>query len=120
VPNRPGKCLDITDFPDGVSLTIFIGEKAMDMDYANTGSWYWDEPFFLGGSDSTSRKGTSIMRDARGTFLKVRENWGSAHRSGAQFLFADGSIHTLDYELSPELVLALLTPSGGEIIPNDF
>src|SRR5260370_20094154 len=120
IPNRPGLCLKITDISDGTSHTILVGEKAMDRDYAETGSWYWDEPFFLGGSDSTSRKGTEVIRDARGTFLEVRENWGAAHTSGAQFLFADGSVHTIRFGTSPQIVLALLTPAGGEVVPEDF
>jgi prepilin-type N-terminal cleavage/methylation domain-containing protein/prepilin-type processing-associated H-X9-DG protein len=118
IPNRPALCLNVTDIRDGASHTILAGEKAMDIDYETTGSWYWDEPFFLGGSDSTSRKGTSIIRDKRGTFLEVRENWGSPHPGGAQFVFADGSVHMIPYETTPQIVLALLTPAGGEVVPN--
>jgi hypothetical protein len=66
----------------------------VDLNYALTGSWYWDEPYYLGGSDSTARKGKKIIKDARGTFLEIREIWGSGHPAGAGFLMGDGSVKT--------------------------
>jgi prepilin-type N-terminal cleavage/methylation domain-containing protein len=117
IPPRP-RCLSVNALTDGTSHTILAGEKAMDADYYATGTWYWDEPFFLGGSDSTSRKGTGLLRDAPGAALAARENWGSAHPAGAQFLFADGSTRLLPYGTPSSVLLALLTPSGGEVVPE--
>jgi prepilin-type N-terminal cleavage/methylation domain-containing protein/prepilin-type processing-associated H-X9-DG protein len=117
-PNRPGGCLNLLNITDGTSHTLLVGEKAMDRDYYSTGSWYWDEPFFLGGSDSTSRKGNVVMPDQRGTFYQIRENWGSPHPAGAQFVFADGSVHSILYVTSPDVVKALMTPAGGETVPD--
>jgi prepilin-type processing-associated H-X9-DG protein len=117
-PNRPAPLLTMTSFTDGTSHTLLAGEKAMDPDYYSTGSWYWDEPFFLGGSDSSSRKGAGLLRDQRGGFYQARENWGSPHPSGAQFLFADGSVHLIPYGTSAQTMLALMTPSGGEVVPE--
>ncbi len=82
VPNRPAGLVSLAAFTDGTSHTLLVGEKAMDIDYYATGSWFWDEPFFLGGSDSTSRKGNVVMADARGSYLTARENWGSPHPAG--------------------------------------
>jgi prepilin-type N-terminal cleavage/methylation domain-containing protein/prepilin-type processing-associated H-X9-DG protein len=118
-PNRPSGCRNLATVTDGTSHTILAGEKAMDVDYYSTGSWYWDEPFFLGGSDSTARTGTTILRDAPGTFLAARQNWGSAHAGGAQFLFADGSMRLLAHGTDPARVRAFLTPSGGEVVSED-
>jgi hypothetical protein len=122
IQNRP-KCLGIVDVTDGTSHTIVIGEKAMlPMNY-NSGTWYWDEPFFLGGSGGTQRgndfrlqDGGLILRDSNDMGLSFRYNWGSAHPSGALFLFVDGSVHTLQYDTPPEIVYALLTPAGGEVV----
>jgi len=85
VPNRGLPLWFMAAITDGTSHTILAGEKAVDPHYAATGSWYWDEPFFLGGSDSTSRKGNVLVRDQPGDFLEARENWGSAHPAGVQF-----------------------------------
>ncbi len=118
VPMRPQPCLRMANIPDGTSHTFLAGEKAMDPDYYSTGSWYWDEPFFLGGSDSTSRKGNGLLRDRRGDFLAARENWGSPHVAGAQFVFADGSVKLIPYGTSTQTLLSLMTPSGGEVAPE--
>jgi prepilin-type processing-associated H-X9-DG protein len=117
-PNRPGGCLNLLNITDGTSHTLLVGEKAMDSNYYTTGTWYWDEPFFLGGSDSTIRSGNVVMPDQPGTYYQIRKNWGSAHPAGAQFVFADGSVHTIPYATSPTVVAALLTPNGNEIVPD--
>jgi type II secretory pathway pseudopilin PulG len=118
VPNRPLPLLSLADLTDGASHTLLAGEKAIDPNYATTGSWYWDEPFFLGGSDSTSRKGDGLIRDRRGDFLDARENWGSLHAAGPQFVFADGAVHAVPYGTPPAVVRALRTPAGGEVVPD--
>ena len=78
VPMRPRPLLHAWDITDGLSYTLLAGEKAMDPDYYSTGSWYWDEPFFLGGSDSTSRKGNVLLRDNQGRLLPGPRELGFA------------------------------------------
>ena len=117
IPNRP-VCLSIANLVDGTSHTILAGEKAMDSQLYATGTWFWDEPYFLGGSDSTSRKGTRVMRDAPGIALPARDNWGAAHTAGAQFVFADGSVHLIPFATPAQIMLGLLTPAGGEKVPD--
>jgi prepilin-type processing-associated H-X9-DG protein len=113
VPNRP-RCLSLAEFLDGTSQTVLAGEKAVDAANYTTGSWYWDEPFFAGGSGGTQRFGTAVVPDAPKGFF--RDNWGSAHPAGAQFLFADGSVRLVPHGTPPATVRALLTPGGGEVI----
>jgi prepilin-type N-terminal cleavage/methylation domain-containing protein/prepilin-type processing-associated H-X9-DG protein len=114
-PNRP-VCLSLAQFTDGTSSTILVGEKAMDPKNYQTGTWYWDEPFFLGGAGGTERSQPAILRDASG--IRFQFHWGSAHISGAQFLFADGSVHFIAYTTPSPIVLALLTLNGGETTPD--
>jgi prepilin-type N-terminal cleavage/methylation domain-containing protein/prepilin-type processing-associated H-X9-DG protein len=124
--NRP-RCLPIRSITDGTSNTFFVGEKSMNPGDYDSGTWYWDEPFFIGGSAGTTRgfgaPGTGyeaqILQDAANMGLRFRNNFGSAHPAGAQFLFADGSVRLVLYDIPTSTVWALLTPAGGEVV-NDF
>jgi prepilin-type N-terminal cleavage/methylation domain-containing protein/prepilin-type processing-associated H-X9-DG protein len=54
-----------------------------------------------------------------GHFL-FANNWGSAHLAGVNFLFADGSVRTIHYNVDRVLFKGLLTPAGGnDAIPSD-
>ena len=125
--NRPD-CSNIADIPDGLSNTVLIGEKAFNPRVEQPHSWYWDEPFFLGGSKGTARGGLGLLRDRPGRWLHdgvwvgdwednpFKENWGSPHTGGVQFFFGDGSVHLLSPSLDPTIFAALLTPDGGEAV----
>jgi prepilin-type N-terminal cleavage/methylation domain-containing protein/prepilin-type processing-associated H-X9-DG protein len=103
---------------DGTSNTLLAGEKAMEIAAYNTGGWWFDEPVFSGGSSGTGRRGTVIVRDMQADPDTVPFNWGGPHTGGAQFLMADGSVRTLRFGLEPALVWALMTPDGGEVLPD--
>ena len=122
--NRP-RTRNMASIKDGLSQTILIGEKAMSPNDYSSGTWYWDEPFFVGGSGGTQRglgffqgNGAVIVRDSRQMGLSFRDNWGSGHSEGVNFLFADGSMHLLRHGTATKVVLALLTPDGGEVVPD--
>jgi prepilin-type N-terminal cleavage/methylation domain-containing protein len=110
---RPN-CKRLTDITDGLSQTIVVGEKAMDPRNYLTGTWFWDEPFFVGGSGGTMRGESLVLRDAVG--IEFRQNWGAAHPAGAQFLLADGSVHPIPYGTNVNVIDALRTPAGGEVV----
>jgi prepilin-type N-terminal cleavage/methylation domain-containing protein/prepilin-type processing-associated H-X9-DG protein len=114
ITNRP-TCLSLVEFSDGTSNTILVGEKSMDPANYNTGTWFWDEPFFVGGSGGTARNGTQILRDVRGVDFPF--NWGSRHSGGAQFLFADGGVRRLSFATAATTVSAMLTPAGNDLVP---
>jgi prepilin-type N-terminal cleavage/methylation domain-containing protein/prepilin-type processing-associated H-X9-DG protein len=125
--NRPD-CPTIAGITDGLSNTILIGEKAFNPRVEQPQSWYWDEPFFLGGSKGTSRGGLGLLRDGPGRWLQdgvwqgnwddnpFKDNWGSPHTGGVQFFFGDGSVHLLSRNVDPAVFAALLTPDGGEAV----
>jgi prepilin-type processing-associated H-X9-DG protein len=115
ISSRP-RCRNIAEITNGTAHTILVGEKAVDPE-ALTSSWYWDEPFFLGGDGGTARDNFEVLRDAVGNHYKG--NWGAAHAGGAQFLFADGAVHLLPYGTPWTTMLALLTPERGETV-QDF
>jgi prepilin-type N-terminal cleavage/methylation domain-containing protein len=108
--NRP-ICWSMNRFSDGLSNTVLVGEKAYDI-VVQSPSWYFDEPFFLGGSKGTSRGTTGLYRDGPG--IDYKESWGSAHPGGVFFVFGDCHVSPLPFDMNPEVVAALLTPDGNE------
>jgi hypothetical protein len=115
VPVRP-RCLRLADIRDSTSQTLLTGEKAMNPKDYLTGTWNWDKPFFTGGSGGTHRFGIQVVRDALGIYFL--DNWGSSHPAGAQFLACDGSVRVVPHGLPADTMQALLTPDGGEVVPE--
>lgn len=117
--NRP-VCKNMAAFTDGLSNTILVGEKAFNARVETPQSWYWDEPFFLGGSKGTSRGGFGLLQDsalaASSDDSAYKENWGSPHSGGVQFLFGDGAVRLLPRSTGQPTFSALLTPDGREAV----
>ena len=129
---------------DGASNTILVGEKALDVRAAAAGGWYWDEPIILGGTGGTARCGCGLFRDGNlgalvsgpgssfwpddtsGVSFCGGGNWGSPSLAGVQFLFCDGSVHTLNYGLSDPnfsfstIMWELIRPADGQSVNEEF
>jgi len=110
--------LDDLAMQDGMSVSILIGEKAMDSRAAGKGGWYWDEPFILGGNGGTGRKGTKLFVDGP-IHEDAADNWGSPYAAGVSFLFADGSVHTLSHAVDDNLMRTLLSPDRKKELSAD-
>jgi prepilin-type processing-associated H-X9-DG protein len=129
---------------DGLSNTILVGEKAVDVNAIAAGSWYWDEPIVLGGAGGTARCGLGMYNDHPPLLNLAADpqsgfvwpdnpnsycgggNWGAPWSGGVQFLFGDGSVHLLPYSLSdPTLTFRtmlwrLIRPQDGQVVELDF
>ena len=87
--------LSVRDFPDGTSTTILAGEAAGE--YRPWGyPVHWRDPEL------------GINRSPAG--------FGGPFPGGANFLFADGSVHFLRNKLPMRVFRALATPDGGEAV----
>jgi prepilin-type N-terminal cleavage/methylation domain-containing protein len=61
-----------------------------------------------------------------GTFVFVKDApdisafnaWGSPYSGGSPMAMADGSVRTISYSIPYQTVIALCTPTGGEVLPN--
>jgi prepilin-type processing-associated H-X9-DG protein len=85
---------------DGTSTTIFVGEKRLDPARYDTGAWYDDRGWSDGWDPDTIRTTAyqpSADRDIDQAFLPYQ--FGSAHPSAMNLLFADGSVRTITYTI---------------------
>jgi len=132
-----GKVSSIISILDGTSNTIFFGEKALAQSAYNSGSWYWDEPFIMGGTGGTGRCGSELYSDsqlntfpdrASGAGWSVANtgescgggNWGNTSSSGGpQFTFGDGSVRTINYNTTSSKIQLLIRPTDGQSVSLD-
>jgi prepilin-type N-terminal cleavage/methylation domain-containing protein len=57
-----------------------------------------------------------IVQDAPD--LDAYNRWGSPYPGGCPIAMADGTVRTISYGIPSQLVIALCTPTGGEVLPN--
>ncbi len=117
---------------DGSSHTFLLGEKYVRTDWYGGGSKSDDKGWTDGWDPDTMRStcfGAYQDSDGAGfSFTPLNENgdffgkdldvyyFGSAHTGGFNGVFADGSVHTLGYDIDPVLLNALATRGGDEVI----
>jgi prepilin-type N-terminal cleavage/methylation domain-containing protein len=139
----PKQTTKLEHVTDGLSNTILVGEKAVDLTAIAAGSWYWDEPIILGGAGGTARCGLGMYRDSPNLRNLAADpqngfsfpddpnsfcgggNWGAPWPSGVQFLFGDGSVHLLSYSLADPtpnfntVLWKLIRPRDGQVASWD-
>ncbi|MEW4487730.1 DUF1559 domain-containing protein [Thalassoglobus sp. JC818] len=90
----------IRDIHDGTSNTIAVGETTKA------------EPWAAGGQPT-------IRPLDRQPYINGGNGFGSHFNGGAQFLFADGSVRFISENIDPDVMEALSTIRGGEVV-GDF
>jgi len=116
------------DFLDGTSNTLMVGETAYNLpDYTfSSGTCigdsrysftYWSVPY--PGSTVCTTRYAFNPKDIKGDGI-FDPNWTRSFRSdhigGVQFLFVDGSVQFLSENIDANLLDALATRNGGEVI----
>jgi prepilin-type N-terminal cleavage/methylation domain-containing protein/prepilin-type processing-associated H-X9-DG protein len=109
----------IADIKDGASKTLLFGEEYGDPYNYNTGlveeycygySWMG-----CGGMDTTQQgPGTG-----QGLTDGVWSAFGSKHPGLVNFCFADGSVHQLQKEISPDVLSALAGMADSDAVPPE-
>ncbi len=100
---------------DGANNTIAVGEKYLNADHYYDGADGADNHSMYQGSDwdvlRWTGPGNPLLRDTRG--LTTFRSFGSNHSGGAQFVFCDGSVHILNYDIDLEVYRRLGDRSDG-------
>ncbi|MGL4551437.1 MAG: DUF1559 domain-containing protein [Gemmataceae bacterium] len=126
-----GKVSTVASVTDGTSNTVFLGEKAMNPAAYRAGTWFWDEPYVMGGTGGTGRCGDGIYQDQ--TLLGYPDypslrswtaggescgggTWGAPTAGGALFVFGDGSVRTLSFGTANAVLLLLIRPADGQVV----
>lgn len=101
------------NFPSYVGSYGYNSGSDIALDYG-WGSWAHNNNFNVGswGADGMSQNGPCTVNcsNYRGVY--------SFHTAGANFAFADGSVHFINNTLQPAAYYALITARGGEIVPS--
>jgi prepilin-type processing-associated H-X9-DG protein len=115
------------DCTDGASQTLFVGERGLLNDPSPYGCWscafhYAPWSGFHGdvllGTASGFKPGSAEFDwdTAWATnFDSVNRFW-SFHPGGANFVYVDGSVQFLSYDIDQETFHALSTRAGGEVV----
>jgi prepilin-type N-terminal cleavage/methylation domain-containing protein/prepilin-type processing-associated H-X9-DG protein len=102
----------IRQVSDGLSHTIMLGEKYLIADhYLDGESWTDIENLFMGFDDDYCK--TTDQRIPGAEYRRDTHNFdqywafGSAHPAAANFVFCDGSVHSIDYDVEANVFLYL-------------
>jgi prepilin-type N-terminal cleavage/methylation domain-containing protein/prepilin-type processing-associated H-X9-DG protein len=127
---RPTSIAKITD---GTSKTLLVGEKYLRPDLYSGGISYSDDQGWAEGWDLDAMRSTCFppfsdndpigysfppLNTASDFFGAVNDvvNFGSAHTSGFNCVYADGSVHSLGYDIDIVVFNALGTRAGNESV----
>jgi prepilin-type N-terminal cleavage/methylation domain-containing protein/prepilin-type processing-associated H-X9-DG protein len=111
--------LRLADVLDGTSLTYMVGERYINPDHYESGTGSDDDQTMYIGQDRDTFRWTTlstapVLRDRRG--VNNIYGFGSAHPNGMNAVFCDGSVHTIQYSIAPEIHRRLGNRKDGQEI----
>jgi prepilin-type N-terminal cleavage/methylation domain-containing protein/prepilin-type processing-associated H-X9-DG protein len=129
----------MTDVTDGTSNTLLLGERdardpclteaksgSINYQTGEYGAWYGPQQY-TGASAAVplNYQSPAACLTATGAALSTYQNlrisaFGSAHSGGANFCLADGSVRFVSNSIALQVLQALATKAGGEVIPGDY
>ncbi len=103
---------------DGLSNTIFLGEKHLDPSFLGQPSGWADGSIYNGDEPATiMRIGGILLQMASSPDYGIAPGdapvWGSAHPGTVNFVLGDGSVQTYPVETSPEPLFRLCSRNDG-------
>ena len=112
------------DVLDGTSYTLMVAEKRVNQGLLGAPQagdrLGWTTGF---GVTTLRTGGFAPERDATDDTSLIKDQFGSAHQSGMNALFANGSVRTVSYQISDSLQVLqvwspLLGPMGVQPLPS--
>ncbi|MAT69704.1 MAG: hypothetical protein CMJ58_09285 [Planctomycetaceae bacterium] len=106
---------------DGSSNTMVLGEKWLAPSLYDIGDWH-DDAGWTGGWDADALRSTVCSFESDREYQPGEDTrdagfrFGSPHSSGAVTGFADGSVHFLSFDITPEMLNNLAHRSDGEAL----
>jgi prepilin-type N-terminal cleavage/methylation domain-containing protein/prepilin-type processing-associated H-X9-DG protein len=129
IAGSAGPFVQIAGITDGTSNTLLVGEWAPYQGGGGSAQAPAWQPVFATNAYSQGGLATAVTQDIGVTNFVAptppffSTNFGSFHPGGANFLFADGSVHFLSYALTRQLpdgsksiIEALATRADGEVV----
>jgi len=107
--------LRINQISDGTSNTIMIGEVIPEVETRN--AWAYANGAYATCAIPINVKDTNRQWFPPGQWQN-NYSFRSRHPGGAQFAFADGSVHFLNDNIPLQTYRALATRDVGEVVPN--
>jgi prepilin-type N-terminal cleavage/methylation domain-containing protein/prepilin-type processing-associated H-X9-DG protein len=114
-----GSLIRVSDIKDGVSNTYMLGEKYLNPDEYATGNDAGDnEDALMGDNQDISRwfysASVPLLQDTPGQYNGV--SFGSAHSSGFQMAFCDGSVQMMNYTINITVHGQLCDRRDGKVV----
>jgi prepilin-type N-terminal cleavage/methylation domain-containing protein len=113
----------LREVTDGTSKTYLIGEKYIDPNHYTDGQDLGDNECLFGGDDLDMNRWTGTagsyyppLPDTPG--VTAYYNYGSAHAGIWQAVFCDGSVHTIGFDIDPEVHHRLQNRQDGLVVEN--
>jgi prepilin-type N-terminal cleavage/methylation domain-containing protein len=111
----------IASVTDGLSNTIFIGERHTRTHF--TRGPFWGDTFNLYNAGASWPYSITLQPDYDKCASTINANyckygWGSFHTAGISFLFGDGSVRSINPSIDMTTFSYLSTIQGGETLPN--
>jgi prepilin-type N-terminal cleavage/methylation domain-containing protein/prepilin-type processing-associated H-X9-DG protein len=119
---RTGGNTKIAGVTDGLSNTLLVGEALPDQDANNE---FWTATGVASGTTlpinllTIGTQGGFGTADFTQRISYAARGFKSRHPGGANFLFADGSVHFLKATINKVTYCALGSRAGGEVISSD-
>ena len=97
----------------GTAHIILIGEKGMDSTHYNDGEDSGDNETLYVGQDNDLYRTTSGLPHMDAPGLYTPAIFGSAHPGGCNFVFGDGSVHTVPYDPNDPVAFEVIFLAWG-------